>query len=123
MATIYVSAEHVRKSYGRTLAVDDATLALEQGEILALLGPNGAGKTTLIKVLATLLQKDGGYVEIFGLDLDHHAEEIRHLLGYVGQDTERSAYARLTVAENLRFFGRLRGLSRRQIEQQVARLA
>ncbi len=121
--TIYLSAEHVRKAYGPALALKDASLELHQGEILALLGPNGAGKTTLIKILATLLTKDAGHVEILGYDLDRHEKEIRHLFGYVGQDSERSAYARLTVVENLRFFGSLRGLGRRQIDQQIERLA
>jgi len=103
--------------------VHDASLELHQGEILALLGPNGAGKTSFIKILATMLTKDAGQVTILGLDLDRNTEAIRHLFGYVGQDTERSAYARLTVVENLHFFGRLRGMSKRQIDQQIERLA
>ncbi len=120
--TPYLIAEHVHKSYGRAIAVEDASLELQEGEILALLGPNGAGKTTFIKILATLLVKDGGKVDILGYDLDQHPEEIRHLFGYVGQDTERSAYARLTARENLVYFGRLRGMSQAQIEQQIEKL-
>jgi len=120
---VCLSAEHVQKRYGSAVALKDASLQLHQGEILALLGPNGAGKTTFIKILATLLTKDGGRVEILGRDLDKHEKEIRHLFGYVGQDTERSAYARLTVAENLRFFGALRGLTRKQIDGRGEKLA
>jgi ABC-2 type transport system ATP-binding protein len=123
MTTVYLSAQGVWKSYGDTVAVRDASLELRQGEILALLGPNGAGKTTLIKILATVLMKDRGRVRILGYDLDDHPQEIRHLFGYVGQDTERSAYARLTVVENLRFFGSLRGMSRRRIDEQIDKLA
>jgi ABC-2 type transport system ATP-binding protein len=93
------------------------------GAFSPLLGPNGAGKTTLIKILATLLVRDGGRVEIMGYDLDRRPDEIRHLVGYVGQDTERSAYARLTAAENLRFFGRLRGMDNRQLERRIETLA
>ena len=119
----YLVAEHVHKSYRATQVLKDVSLSVYQGECLALLGPNGAGKTTFIKILATLLRKDGGQVKILGHDLDSHPEEIRHLIGYVGQDTERSAYARLTVLENLRFFGQLRGMSKDQIEQQVEKLA
>ncbi len=121
--TVCLSAEHVRKTYGSTVAVNDASLELRQGEILALLGPNGAGKTTFIKILATLLTKDQGRVEILGYDLDKHETEIKHLFGYVGQDTERSAYARLSVVENLRFFGALRGLGQGQIDRQIDKLA
>ena len=123
MMDVYLHAEHVQKAYGKALAVCDASLELRRGEILALLGPNGAGKTTFIKILATLLTRDAGRVEIMGYDLDRHAQQIRHLFGYVGQDTERSAYARLSVVENLRFFGTLRGMGRRQIEQQIEKLA
>ncbi|MEZ4867410.1 MAG: ABC transporter ATP-binding protein [Caldilineaceae bacterium] len=119
----YLIAGHVCKRYGDATALHDASLALRQGEILALLGPNGAGKTTLIKILATLLAKDGGQVNIMGYDLDRHPHEIRHLFGYVGQDTERSAYARLTVRENLHFFGALRGMKKGEIDQQINKLA
>jgi ABC-type multidrug transport system ATPase subunit len=121
--TTCLLAEHIQKTYGRVPAVRDASLEMHQGEILALLGPNGAGKTTLIKILATLLKKDGGRVDVLGYDLDRHEVEVRRLFGYVGQDTERSAYARLTVVENLRFFGALRGLGKAQLERQIEKLA
>jgi ABC-2 type transport system ATP-binding protein len=119
----YLEASGVRKRYGDAIALDGATLTLHRGEILALLGPNGAGKTTLIKILATLLAKDGGQVHMMGYDLDRHPHEIRHLFGYVGQDTERSAYARLSVRENLHFFGALRGMSKAETNQQIEKLA
>ncbi len=121
--TVYLSVQNVRKTYGATLALRDISLELYEGEILALLGPNGAGKTTLIKILATLLTKDAGKVEVLGYDIDRQEQMVRHLFGYVGQDTDRSAYARLTVTENLRFFGALRGLSRRQISDQIEKLS
>ncbi len=120
--TLTLSANHVQKRYGKFQALRDASLEMRAGEILALLGPNGAGKTTFIKILASLIQKDAGEVTVLGLDLDQDEEEIRHLVGYVGQDTERSAYARLTVMENLTFFGSLRGLDSRQIRAQVDRM-
>ena len=116
-------AEGIQKRYGKYQALQAAGLEIQSGEIFALLGPNGAGKTTLIKILVGLIQKDAGKVHVLGLDLDRDPEAIRHLVGYVGQDTERSAYARLTVWENLRFFGALRGLSERQIRAQVDALA
>lgn len=120
---VYLSATNVRKAFKNTSALVDVSLELYQGEILALLGPNGAGKTTLMKILATLLNKDAGKVEIMGYDLDRDVQAIRHVFGYVGQDTDRSAYARLTVWENLRFFGALRGLTRQYIDGQIDKLA
>jgi ABC-2 type transport system ATP-binding protein len=116
---ITLSAQHIHKQFGHSVALQDASLEMNQGEILALLGPNGAGKTTLIKILSTLLNKDSGKVHILGYDLDQDEETIRHLIGYVGQDTERSAYARLTVWENLLFFGTLRGMDESLIRSQV----
>ncbi|MGB8212338.1 MAG: ABC transporter ATP-binding protein [Anaerolineales bacterium] len=118
-----LSAQHVQKHYGKFQALQDGSLEMQPGEILALLGPNGAGKTTLIKILATLIRKDAGEVKIQGLDLDRDVEAIRHQIGYVGQDTERSAYARLTVMENFNFFGAMRGLGRGRIRSQVENLA
>jgi len=120
---LFLSARHVTKSYGDTPALKGIDLDLYAGEILALLGPNGAGKTTFIKIIATLLAKTAGRVQILGHDLDQDLRSIRHLFGYVGQDTDRSAYARLTVRQNLQFFGLLRGLNKRTIQEQQDKLA
>lgn len=119
----YLSVQDVIKTYGKFTALDKINLDLYQGETIALLGPNGAGKTTFIKILATLLTKTSGKVFILGRDLDQEEKRIRHLFGYVGQDTERSAYARLTVRENLQFFGKLRGLNRTSISERIDKLA
>lgn len=119
--TTLLTAKNIRKTYkkGKVVALDGANLDLKKGEIHALLGPNGAGKTTLIKIMATLLTKDSGEVSIMGYDLDKQENNIRHVLGYVGQDTERSAYARLTARENLRFFGALRGISKKEVDKKI----
>ncbi len=122
MVALFVKADNISKSYKGKPALVDANLELRGGEILGLLGPNGAGKTTLIKILATLLQKDKGYVEIMGYNLDKNENMIRHLIGYVGQDSERSAYARLTPLENLKFFGGLRGIPRKVLNQRINEL-
>ena len=121
--SLYLQARNIRKTYGDIVALEDASLNVREGEILALLGPNGAGKTTFIKILATLLIRNGGTVNVLGYDMDADPESIRHAVGYVGQDTERSAYARLTVRENLVFFGRLRGLSDSLIDAQIRKLS
>jgi ABC-2 type transport system ATP-binding protein len=118
-----VVAEDVRKRFGPAVVLDGATLSFRRGETLALLGRNGAGKTTLVRILAGALAKDAGRVAVLGRDLDRAGGEAAHLCGWVAQDSERSAYPRLTVRENLRYFGALRGLRRRAVDARVALLA
>lgn len=121
---VVLEAINLCKSYGKDrFQLTDASLTLHRGKIHGLLGPNGAGKTTLIKIMATLLSKDKGTLDVLGYDLDKNPNEIRHFLGYVGQDTERSAYARLTPRENLRFFGALRGLSKDIVDDKIDKYA
>jgi ABC-2 type transport system ATP-binding protein len=118
-----VVAEAVTKRYGPVRALAGASLVLHRGETLAVLGRNGAGKTTLVKILAGALARDGGRVTVLGADLDREPAAAAHRSGFVGQDSERSAYPRLTVRENLRFFGALRGLCRRVLDDRIALLA
>jgi len=118
-----IRAESIYKKYKDKYALEGADLCVHKGEIHGLLGPNGAGKTTLIKIITTLLQRDSGTVEVMGHDIDKDENSVRHLIGYVGQDTERSMYARLNPVENLRFFGALRGLRKDYIDERIAELS
>jgi ABC-type multidrug transport system ATPase subunit len=118
----YLKASGIHKNYENIPILRGVTLNLYKNEILSILGSNGAGKTTLIKILATILTKDSGEIEIMGLNLNNHEQEIRGCFGYVGQDTERSAYARLTVKENLIFFAKLQGLTTKRIKQNIEKL-
>lgn len=77
------------------------SLQVRMGEIVCLLGPNGAGKTTLVKILSTLLLPDERKARVAGYDIVSQADRIRKIMGYAGQDSERSAFFRLTTRENL----------------------
>ena len=95
---------------GRTVrALDGISFRLEDGEIVGLMGINGAGKSTLLRLLGGLLSPTSGRVEAAGLT----GPSLRRRVGYVFSD-ERSFSMRLTVRENLAFFGALHGLSRRE---------
>jgi len=87
-------------------AVDDLSLSVAGGEIYGLLGPNGAGKTTALRMLAGLLQPSRGRAMVAGLDAS--SLEARARLGFLSGST--GLYARLTVREVLRYFGRIHGL-------------
>ncbi len=82
-----VSVADVVRSFGRSRALDGASLELETG-VTALLGPNGAGKTTLLRILATVLAADSGRVRVLGYDPASRTErvEIRRRLGYLPQE-------------------------------------
>lgn len=106
----------VKKTYKsrkkQTEALKGLDLQVKSGEIFGILGPNGAGKTTLIKICSTLLGKTEGEVTVLGMDIEKQEKDIRKSIGYIGQDSERSTYARLTGKENLEFFAALYNMSK-----------
>ncbi|MFX1511078.1 MAG: ABC transporter ATP-binding protein [Promethearchaeota archaeon] len=94
-------------------ALKNVNLSIKHGEIFGLLGPNGAGKTTLVRILTTLLHPSNGRAYIGGFDVIREAIRVRQLIGYAGQDTERSLHYRLSAYENMKYFGWLQGMSRK----------
>jgi len=104
-----------RKKFGAVVALDGATLALREGELLALLGPNGAGKTTLIRAISGRVLLDGGEIRLFGTPLTTRRTPPE--LGIVPQ--ELAVYPLLTARENLEAFGRLQGLSSSEVGERV----
>jgi ABC-2 type transport system ATP-binding protein len=107
-----IAAEHLHKSFGNTLAVDDVNLSVAPGQIYGLVGSDGAGKTTTLRLLVGALKPDVGEIAICGFDIRKRTEQARAQLGYLSQ--RFSLYEDLTVLENIRFFAELRGLSQRE---------
>lgn len=97
-----------------TLAVDDLSLSIRQGELFGLLGENGAGKTTLIRMLATTLLPSSGRAFVGGHDVVHDPDAVRRMIGLVTGD-ERSFYWRLTGRQNLAYFATLYHVPRREV--------
>lgn len=118
-----LETKNVKKTYKsrkkETKALKGIDLKIKRGEIFGLLGPNGAGKTTFIKICTTLLGKTEGEVKVLGLDIDKKEKEIRRRIGYIGQDSERSTYARLTGRENLEFFATLYNVSKEDFQERL----
>ena len=103
-------------------ALRGISLEVKAGEAVALLGANGAGKSTLLRILATLLLPSRGTARVAGFDAAKEPAAVRRQLGYHA-GTDLGFYARLTGAENLRFFGRLNQLSDSFLRSRIPALA
>jgi ABC-2 type transport system ATP-binding protein len=110
----------LRKSYGKTLALDGVNFTVGAGEMFGLLGPNGAGKTTLMSIISGLLDPSAGQVFLDGQEFHRSNRDLRRLIGIVPQDL--AIYNELTARENLRFFGQLYGLGGNVLESRVANI-
>lgn len=81
-----IRATGIRKVYGDATVLDGIDLALQPGEAVALLGPNGAGKTTTIEILMGFVERDGGHVEVLGVDpASQRSDSWRSRVGIVVQ--------------------------------------
>ncbi|MFI6602076.1 ATP-binding cassette domain-containing protein [Nonomuraea sp. NPDC050536] len=100
-----VSAQALRKTYGKKTALDGVDVEVAAGTVFGLLGPNGAGKTTTVRILTTLLRPDGGRAEVAGFDVMKNPEKVRQAIGLVGQHAAVDEV--LTGRQNLELFGRL----------------
>lgn len=112
-----VQAAGLVRRFGGTLALGGVDLTLDRGQRVVLLGPNGSGKTTLIRVLSLALAPHAGALFIDGKDALREPTACRRLVGVVGHRT--GLYEDLTARENLRFSGRLYGVT--ELEEQVER--
>ena len=101
-------------------ALAGATLIVRRGEIVLLRGPNGAGKTTLLRLCAGLVPLERGQGRILGVDLVHDRELVRHRVGMIGHNN--GLYSDLTVAENVRFWGRTVGASTAEVDAALHRM-
>jgi ABC-2 type transport system ATP-binding protein len=103
--------DHVRRSFGSIAAVNDVSFRVEPGSVFGLLGPNGAGKTTTMRMILGIYMPDGGSIRWKDKPIDLR---VRRTFGYLPE--ERGLYGKMTVRDQIAYFGRLHGL-----EPEVAR--
>ena len=120
-----VEFEHLSLHYGKTLALDDVSLALPARKLIGLIGPDGVGKSTLLSLItgAHAMQKEGT-LSVLGGDMRDadHRENICPKVAYMPQGLGKNLYFTLTVEENLQFFARLFGHNAAERRRRIDRL-
>jgi ABC-type multidrug transport system ATPase subunit len=117
-ASVAVSAEGLIKRFDETVALDNVSFSIGEGELFGFIGPDGAGKTTLFRILATILLPDAGQARVLGSDVVKDLWTLRTKIGYM--PGRFSLYPDLSVEENLRFFASVFGTTIEQEYQQIA---
>ena len=108
------------KRFDDFIAVDGVNFQVHTGEVFGWLGPNGAGKTTTIRMLLGLLKPTSGEMRVLGLDPVTQIQELRTQVGYMSQIF--TLYNDLTARENIRFYGKVYGLSKGELEAREAEI-
>ncbi len=109
-----LTIEHVSKSYGSKVALNDVSFSVHQGTILGLLGPNGAGKTTLIRIINQITIADKGNVFLHGKKIT--TDDVISF-GYLPE--ERGLYKKMKVGEQALYLAQLKGMSRKEALKQL----
>lgn len=115
-----VELRNLTKRFGKTLAVDDLSLVIGEGEFFTILGPNGAGKTTTLKLVAGLLNPTGGRVTVGGFDMAEQPGMAKSIMSYIPDIPY--VYEKLTGREFLYFTGELYRLDPRRYRSDIEEL-
>lgn len=116
-----IEARGLAKAFGDVQAVHDVSFTAADGQITGLLGPNGAGKSTTLRMLYTVLSPDSGTALVDNIDVTSHPTEGRRRLGVFAHNP--GVYPNLTTRENVRYFGRLCGMTDDAVEQRIDELS
>jgi ABC-2 type transport system ATP-binding protein len=117
-----IRAENLTKRFGEVTAVDRVSFEVRDGEVFGLLGPNGAGKTTTIRMLAGLISKTDGTVEVAGCEVGKEADalRLRQQLGLLPENV--GLYEGSNAYQNLEYFGRLYRMDPDALHRNIERL-
>ena len=117
-----ISAQGLRKTYGKRTVVHDVSFEVNSGEVVGLLGPNGAGKTTCFYMVVGLVAVDGGDVHLDTHDLTHTTIHQRARLGLSYLPQEPSIFRKMTVEENIRAILELKSYKKNEREEHLNNL-
>jgi ABC-2 type transport system ATP-binding protein len=115
-----ITVHNLTKRYAAKTAIEGMSFKVEKGEILGFLGPNGAGKTTTMRIITGYMPASDGTVEVDGFDVFEKPLEVRRRIGYLPESPP--LYTEMTVTGYLRFVAKIKGVSRANIPDDVARV-
>lgn len=113
-----LTVQNLQKKFGGFEAVRDVSFTVDKGEAFSLLGPNGAGKTTIIQMITGLYPPTSGMIKLSGIDVMENPKDAQKLIGVVPQEV--ALYQTMSARENLKFWGRMYGLSGNLLEKRVS---
>jgi ABC-2 type transport system ATP-binding protein len=96
-----IQVSGIRKTYGQTVAVDEVSFEVNDGEIFGLIGPNGAGKTTTMECIEGLRKPDRGSISVLGLDPFHQVYKLQERIGVQLQQAQLQKRIKVWEAVNL----------------------
>jgi ribosome-dependent ATPase len=116
--------DHVTQRYGKTIAIDDVSLAMPGGQLIGLIGPDGVGKSSLLAIIAGARQIQSGAAQVLGGNISNtrHRVAVCPRIAYMPQGLGKNLYPDLSIRENIEYFGRLFGQSRAEREVRIAEL-
>ena len=103
-----IEAQGLTRYYGETLAVENVSFSLSEGEIVGLLGHNGAGKSTVLKLITGALEPDQGEVRLDGVRMDAEAGDAKSKIGYLPENLP--LYSDMQVVDYLDYMASMHGL-------------
>jgi ABC-2 type transport system ATP-binding protein len=114
---VMIETSGLTRFFGPRKAIEGLSFSVTRGEAVALLGTNGSGKTTTMRILCGYLPPTSGAATVAGFDVTSHSLDVRKVVGYLPEDVP--LYTDLTVADSLRFFGRLRKMRGNGLERRI----
>lgn len=115
-----IKVENVTKKYGGSVAVNNISFTINDGEVVGFLGPNGAGKTTTMNMITGFIESTSGYIEVDGYDISKKANKAKKQIGYMPETTP--LYMDLTPREFISYMAELKGVSRKERKDEVQRI-
>ena len=115
-----ITVKNITKRFGKLVAIDDVSFAVNKGEVFGFLGPNGAGKTTMIRMLTGILTPDSGNIRIHGIEITKDPIRAKMAMGVIPE--AGNVYGDLTARQNLALTGKYYGLSKSTIVKRAEEL-